>query len=343
MAAPHLNPPPGHPLAPQCVPPIVSIVIPTRGRPLLLARAIRSVLAQSLQAFEIIIVLDGEDAETEKAVHSFADPRIFLHKLIPAAGGAAARNAGVNAAFGQWVAFLDDDDEFLPAKLEMQLAAAQRTSSVSTLVVSQAFARSSNGEQIWPSRFPAPGESICEYLFCRNQLRQGTAFLQSSTFFVSRELALKVPFRAHLKRHQDWDWVIHILSAPGTNLICIPEPLSIYHREQPPAASSSAPASVSRRTGWQESLDWAREVVLPQSRSAYAFFVATQCVTRLRQSERLDGRVFLLLARECFLIGNSNLFSTLLFLAFWMRSFGIIHRFPRVMLTPAPHTVPSAH
>lgn len=322
--------------------PTVSVVIPTRGRPQLLARAIRSVLAQSLQSFEIIIVLDGEDPETETALGEFSDPRIHLLKLSPAAGGAAARNAGVNAACGKWIAFLDDDDEFLPTKLEKQLAAAGSCAQ-STLVVSQAFARSAKGDQIWPSRFPGPQESICEYLFCRKQLRQGSSFLQTTTFFVSRELARRIPFRTHLKRHQDWDWVINVIGAPGTRLVCIPEPLSIYHREHPPATSPTATTSVSRRTGWSESLDWAREVVLPQSRSAYSFFIATQCVTRLSPSDKLDWKVFSHLARECFVIGKPNGISALLFLAFWLRRLAIISRFPSVPVTQSSKAVTSLH
>jgi hypothetical protein len=295
--------------------PIVTVVIPTRGRPQLLARAIRSVLAQTMQRFEIVVVLDGEDPVTDISVRAFDDSRLRLLKLSPSAGGAAARNAGVDAASGDWIAFLDDDDEFLPSKLELQLQAA-RCSNRQTLVVSRAYRRSQQGDQIWPSRFPDPHESICEYLFCRNQLRQGSAFLQTSTFFLSRGLAQKNPFRSHLRRHQDWDWVLQLLSDSSVQLVCMDQPLSIYHTMAPPHTTS-----VSRRRGWKDSLNWGREVVLQQSRTAYSFFIATQCVTRLQPKETLSWRVFARLSRECFLVGKPSRMSATLFIGFWLRSF----------------------
>jgi glycosyltransferase involved in cell wall biosynthesis len=297
----------------------VSVVIPTRGRPQLLARAIRSVLAQTTQQFEIIVVLDGPDSSTAKIVEAFADSRIRLVTLPRPAGGGTARNAGVSAASGNWIAFLDDDDEFLPRKLELQLGASAQSPTHAILIVSQALVRSASGDQIWPSRFPQAHESTCEYLFCRTQLKQGSSFFQSSTFFVSRKLALQIPFRPELNRHQDWDWVIRVLAAPDTKLICLAQPLSIYYLGPPPAGLNSTAHSVSCRKGWKESLHWGREVVLTRSRSAYSFLIATQCVTRLERSEGFRLRVFRLLARECFLVGKPSLMSGLLFAGFWIR------------------------
>ncbi len=302
--------------------PTVSVVIPTRGRPRLLARAIRSVLNQTLQDFEIVVVLDGSDPETTEIVHGFGDPRIHLLTLTTRAGGAAARNAGVNGSSGDWIAFLDDDDEFLPRKLELLVSAASRSNPRSTVVISQAIVRSSQGDQIWPARFPVADESVCEYLFCRKRLRQGTSFLQSSTFFVGRELVQQIPFRTQLNRHQDWDWIIQVISAPGTDLICINQPLSVYYMGHTPAPHSLADApftSVSRRAGWKESLAWGRDIVLKQSRSAYSFFVATQCVTRLERSDRFRWQTLSTLIRECFAVGKPSSVSAALFVGFWIR------------------------
>lgn len=102
---------------------MVSVVIPTHNRCDLLQRAIKSVQSQSYTDLEIIIVSDGSTDETEKIVGTLADldHRIRLIAYHPAKGGNTARNIGIEAANGEYIAFLDDDDEWLPEKIEKQL------------------------------------------------------------------------------------------------------------------------------------------------------------------------------------------------------------------------------
>ena len=99
----------------------VSVVIPTRGRPETLARAVRSVLAQTHEDFEIVVVLDGPDPATSRSLTRFRDPRLRVLALDEPHGASAARNHGLRAARGTFVGFLDDDDEWFPEKLERQL------------------------------------------------------------------------------------------------------------------------------------------------------------------------------------------------------------------------------
>src|SRR6185436_11387163 len=101
--------------------PLVSVVIPTRDRPHLVSAAIRSALAQSLREIEVIVVIDGPDARTEESIRLIEDDRLGTTTLPRPSGAPSARNAGVAAARGRWVAFLDDDDEWLPEKLARQL------------------------------------------------------------------------------------------------------------------------------------------------------------------------------------------------------------------------------
>ncbi len=96
--------------------PIISTVIPTRYRPLLVERAVKSVLAQTFQEIEVIVMIDGSDASTRAALAKIDDPRLKCVELQISGGAAAARNAGVSQAVGEWIAFLDDDDEWLPQK-----------------------------------------------------------------------------------------------------------------------------------------------------------------------------------------------------------------------------------
>jgi glycosyltransferase involved in cell wall biosynthesis len=101
-------------------PEMVSIVLPTYNRSRLVCRAVDSVLAQSYGAFELIVVDDGSTDATENRLESYGN-RITVIKQ-PNRGVSAARNAGIEAASGQFIALLDSDDVWLPRKLERQIA-----------------------------------------------------------------------------------------------------------------------------------------------------------------------------------------------------------------------------
>jgi glycosyltransferase involved in cell wall biosynthesis len=104
----------------------VSAIIPTYHRPTEVVRAVQSVLAQSHRPVEIIVVVDGRDDATVRTLRSMNERT--LRVLVPDRnlGNASARNFGVSHATGEWVAFLDDDDLWMPDKLQVQLEAARR-------------------------------------------------------------------------------------------------------------------------------------------------------------------------------------------------------------------------
>lgn len=101
--------------------PRVSVVIPTHNRSDLIERAVRSVLNQTFCNLECIVVDDCSNDDTVSVVESLDDDRITLIELEENRGASAARNAGIKVASGEYIAFLDDDDEWLPEKLEKQL------------------------------------------------------------------------------------------------------------------------------------------------------------------------------------------------------------------------------
>jgi glycosyltransferase involved in cell wall biosynthesis len=101
--------------------PLVSVILPSFNREKLLPRAIISVLNQTYQSLELIIIDDGSTDNTEEIVKSFSDQRIRYYRQRHNKGGSAARNIGIKLAKGRLIAFQDSDDEWLPEKLEKQI------------------------------------------------------------------------------------------------------------------------------------------------------------------------------------------------------------------------------
>lgn len=101
----------------------ISVIIPTHNRADLLPRAIKSIQNQTMPVDEIIVVSDGSTDNTDQVVNEMkaADDRIQLISYHPGRNGNYARNQGLRAAKGEFIAFLDDDDEWLPEKTEKQM------------------------------------------------------------------------------------------------------------------------------------------------------------------------------------------------------------------------------
>ncbi len=100
--------------------PFFTVVIPTHNRSILLKRAVESVLSQTFEDFELIVIDDHSTDDTASVVKSFTDPRIRYLINQRTKGACGARNTGIFSAKGKWVAFLDDDDVWLPEKLKYQ-------------------------------------------------------------------------------------------------------------------------------------------------------------------------------------------------------------------------------
>src|SRR4051794_6615715 len=102
---------------------VVSVVIPTRNRPELVCRAVRSALGQNFPHIEVIVVIDGPDIATSSALAEIDDHRLRAISLKESVGGSATRNIGAQNARGDWIALLDDDDEWFTEKIEVQMDA----------------------------------------------------------------------------------------------------------------------------------------------------------------------------------------------------------------------------
>ncbi len=271
--------------------PSVSVVIPTYHRPDLVLRAVGSVLDQTMADLEVIVVVDGRDAATCDALSTITDSRVRVHVPDRHLGNADARNAGVSIARAPWVAFLDDDDVWMPKKLERQLATATNASSPTPIVVCHMIARNARGDMKWPRRLPRPGEDWSEYFYCRRTPFTGEGMVTLSTIFTSRALLAEVPFSSGLAQLVDPDWLLRALRTPGVAMIFVPdpEPLIVWHIEH------DRPRITNRRD-WTAAYDWGRRNRDLFSSRGYAAFVLH--VVGSNAAAQRDRRSFFPLLQE---------------------------------------------
>ncbi len=276
--------------------PRVSTVIATYKRPEALLRAVRSVLAQTVAEIELIIVVECDDSASREALATIADPRVSTVVNPIKAGPGPARDTGAAAATAPYIAFLDDDDEWLPAKLERQLTVADERTIVMTLT----HVLTMQGSFVRPGR-PYEGDMpIDEWLFDRRSwLRGGDSMLQTSSLLMPRALFATLGFGC--VRHEEWELVIRAVKQHGYRLVTLREPLTIYR------AGGHYP--------WRPSLDWVHSVtdlLTPRAAAGFCLQVATQ---GLVGPER--NKAFAALFRAGFALGRPTLKQLFAYVVIW--------------------------
>jgi glycosyltransferase involved in cell wall biosynthesis len=293
----------------------VSAVIPTRNRPQLVQRAVRSALAQEYDDLEVIVVVDGLDRVTENALAEISDGRLRVIVLPEQVGAACARNLGVAAAWGDWVAFLDDDDEWLPEKTAVQMAAVQSSKYLYPIASSQLVARTSRYELVWPRTLPF--KPLCEYLLTRKSWSYGDHLLSVITLLFPKDLYSHVPFQAGLARHQDLDWMLRVIRHAGVGLEFIPKPLAVWHQAE-------YRESIGLTADWKASFQWLESVREIITRRAYAGFIATHVAPQAARQAAWRELPFLL--NMMLSHGEPSARDILLFLGMWCVPQGVRRR-----------------
>jgi glycosyltransferase involved in cell wall biosynthesis len=200
--------------------PAVSVVIPAFNRASVIANAIQSVLGQSFRELELIVVDDGSrdaTAETVLAI-SQSDSRIRLIRHQSNRGAQAARNAGIRAALGEWVAFLDSDDIWLTSSLEVRLAAA-RSRNVDVVHSLGFVLRFGGGE---PETFDVP--ALCGNVY--HQLLRAAGPLFQALLVKARALSAIGGLDEDIVAYQEWDTAIRL--AKRFEFAFVPEPTFVY-------------------------------------------------------------------------------------------------------------------
>lgn len=207
--------------------PIVSVVIPTRNRCALLERAIQSVLEQTFTDWEIIVVDDASSDQTQSVMEQRKSERLLYFRLEEKSGGAVARNTGIAHAQGDYVAFLDDDDEWLPEKLHKQVEYFRRNAQTGICYTGRCTVRKGilllGVGRRYSFRYP-PHENHFRAIMSDNFIGI------TSSVMIPRSILIEVKgFDERLPCFQDYDLYIRILKhwkAQG-----IDEPLVRYYLE----------------------------------------------------------------------------------------------------------------
>lgn len=183
--------------------PTVSVVLPTYDRADVLDRAIESVLSQSYDDFELLVVDDDSTDDTAAVVDAFDDSRVTFLEHDENRGACAARNTGIRESTGEFVAFQDSDDEWHPEKLRKQMDIFEYAPP-SVGVVYTGFTRLGDGSE---SYHPGPGVDPKEGAVRDSLLRQN--FVTTQAAAVRRRCFDEVGgFDERLPRFQDWElWI----------------------------------------------------------------------------------------------------------------------------------------
>jgi len=158
--------------------PLVSVVLPTYRRPDMLGQALDSVLGQTFDGWECIVVDDGSGDETRTIIEKWTGPDSRFRALELEHSGFAGRtrNAGILAARGRWIAFLDDDDVWLPHRLERQIAAAEQETGATMFCARTELFGGKSGR--WPCQ-DLPGILTFELLLEDNQVATSTVLVKT--------------------------------------------------------------------------------------------------------------------------------------------------------------------
>ncbi len=231
---------------------LVSVVIPTIGRPSL-ADAVRSALDQTWTNIEVVVCADGPLELVERGSLP-DDHRLFVVATEQSNGVQLARGKGISESKGAFIALLDDDDVWEPAKIELQMRrATQLLESGSLHVIIGCRARvvtpQGNSVLIKPRSVPSPDQSVADFLLVRRHIGPSHTGIASSMLLFDRQLAIDVPFVGDQRIHEDWEWLIQAQSLPGTVVEFSPEVLLRYTQNE-------AGNSLSSIAGGRDSLAW---------------------------------------------------------------------------------------
>jgi glycosyltransferase involved in cell wall biosynthesis len=219
----------------------ISAIIPTYNRASLVPRAINSVLAQTLPVDEVVVVDDGSVDNTREVVERYGPPVRYLYQRNQ--GLSAARNAGVRQATSTWVAFLDDDDEWLPDKTERQTAAL-RAAPDAVLCYGGPLWTMPSGESHFIA--PDPPEKLWPNIRLRSPITPCATLVRRDVFLASGG------YSEQLRCVEDWEFAIRFVRGRKVTAVEGVPLVKVY--EHPNSMSKSGSAMLATELSILDSL-----------------------------------------------------------------------------------------
>lgn len=179
---------------------MVSVIIPSYNRALTIKRSVFSVLNQTYKDIEVIVVDDCSSDNTREVIEGIDDDRLRYYCLEENSGACVARNKGIELAKGEYIAFQDSDDEWLPNKLEVQMKKLKASKADVCFCKMKQFFSDGSSEKFFPKGLQ---EGIVNYEKLYEFSRVST-----QTIFAKREVCMKHKFDRLVTKSQDYDWVI---------------------------------------------------------------------------------------------------------------------------------------
>lgn len=186
---------------------LVSVIIPSFNRPLLLKRAIKSVLEQSYRDFEIIVVNDG-GINVSDLIESFSSPKIIYYNSEKNLGRSSARNKGIQISKGKYIAYLDDDDIYYPQHIEILVKSLTETKlKVAYSKSNIEFHDEVDGKDI------ILGKNICDHHPGYDNAIMVQNYIPILTLMHEKSCLDKTGyFDEKLETHEDWDLIIRLFN-----------------------------------------------------------------------------------------------------------------------------------
>ena len=186
--------------------PTISVIIPTYNREKYILRAVNSVLNQGFKDFELIIVDDASEDDTQTVIKNISDHRVIYHQLKENRGGSGARNFGIEIARGKYIAFLDSDDEFFPELLDKYISIVETVTEKTEVIYCYPIVYVEG---------KSDGTYFCDPPFIRgdvyHELLKGWCPNSTSLFFVKSEVFKTIGlFDENLASLEDFDLWIRI-------------------------------------------------------------------------------------------------------------------------------------
>ena len=268
--------------------PTVSIIIPTYNRAALLPRALDSIIAQTYEDWEIVLVDDGSTDNTDTAAAGYAEclKERLVYLRRPHAGVSAARNCGIDACSGRFVAFLDSDDEYLPTKLERQLALFDLRPQLGLVYGDSAFVDldGARHDSVFDEKAPmargvpydeiAPGLCVCQGDLFDYLIRD--YFIATIAGMVRRGV-LGETIRFPVDQSYAEEWLFYLKVAHVCHAGFVNEPLCLHHFTSGSLARTNKHRNMHRRRDLLYTIEKSFSDLKPEHSRAIHHNLATTC------------------------------------------------------------------